>query len=365
MYTVRKLNCNISLFPIESNYIVDSSVESVPSLIPRAEVEEEYLDKEILRIKMLSSVTNFTIVYLGAYYHPNIVTFHNRTLLVSRSHDGPFYERPLFYWLQKINDSFYNISAELKINNSGFLVGAEQLRQIYLPNGNIFYSFTTPIGKWWNTRMMQGEITYDDFTNTISASSSPVFIERPEDNGEKQKNWTPFLYNKTVYYIHTIYPLTIVSSTGSFSPSGAIQAKTLSVDNCASISWEYGKPRGGTPAVLIDDEFYLSFFHSISSPASSYWMGAFTFTKSLPFRLLQISSVPIVHESWYKGIHFDSKFSFIPYPIGFEIEESFSKEKNVLVSMSTQDKIGLIIKFSLNDLMNSLVHVKYKCELPI
>lgn len=64
------------------------------------------------------------------------------------------------------------------------------------------------------------------------------------------------------------------------------------------IRWEFGAPRGGTPALLVNGE-YLAFFHSkkrvfkhgTTSKIGTYFMGAYTFSSEPPFMLLRASRV--------------------------------------------------------------------------
>ena len=81
--------------------------------------------------------------------------------------------------------------------------------------------------------------------------------------------------------------------------------------NSNNFTWLYGELRGGTPAVLINNSFYFSFFHSSNEPKESgddvlktYVMGAYVFCKKPPFKILKISALPIVHNSMYTGFFF-------------------------------------------------------------
>jgi predicted GH43/DUF377 family glycosyl hydrolase len=64
----------------------------------------------------------------------------------------------------------------------------------------------------------------------------------------------------------------------------------------SDLHWPWGQPRGGTPPVLVDGE-YWSFFHScIDDPYHTrrYFMGAYAFSAMPPFRITRMSRTPIM-----------------------------------------------------------------------
>lgn len=116
-----------------------------------------------------------------------------------------------------------------------------------------------------------------------------------------QKNWTPFEWNDRLFMIYTINPHEILS----INP---LSGECLPLFRTFSpIGWSWGELRGGTPAMLIDDE-YLAFFHSsifMSSPASNnvsmyhYYMGAYNFAAEPPFKITKMTTSPIMHKDFH------------------------------------------------------------------
>ena len=110
----------------------------------------------------------------------------------------------------------------------------------------------------------------------------------------------------------------------------------------SGLDWGHGHLRGGTPAVLIDDKYYLSFFHTQTklktSGYNTYFMGAYTFSKQPPFTLLSISRFPIVDKQFYSGTwntrFANRKINYVVFPMHFTVEngnkvrELFSDELN-------------------------------------
>lgn len=125
----------------------------------------------------------------------------------------------------------------------------------------------------------------------------------------RQKNWVPFLYNDTIYFIQRINPMHVLRVDSSVDPTdwanSDLRMKIVSAADIVTIPWNYGEIRGGTNAILIDD-FYLAFFHSrhylpYNGNRITYFMGAYTFSCRPPFTLLSISPQPIIHETLYSG----------------------------------------------------------------
>jgi len=109
-------------------------------------------------------------------------------------------------------------------------------------------------------------------------------------------------------FIQSINPLHVVSvqNNSLLFESNNVNVATVSFKAPVETGWNYGHIHGGTPAQLLQEcDCYLSFFHSkgfLSGNAlSTYFAGAFTFTKDPPFRLLSISPFPIVARSLYQG----------------------------------------------------------------
>lgn len=90
-----------------------------------------------------------------------------------------------------------------------------------------------------------------------------------------QKNWSPFNYNGSIYFVECINPFRVLKSQMSVdgpSPTGntdgmssadnEIEGELVSHSWEVKIDWDYGELRGGTPAKLIGDDEYMMLFHS-------------------------------------------------------------------------------------------------------
>lgn len=113
---------------------------------------------------------------------------------------------------------------------------------------------------------------------------------KPELATGWEKNWVWFNKDDEWHCVYSINPHVVFK----------VDLSGTQVQNWANkpinLPWEYGEPRGGTPPVLIGDE-YLCFFHSAlmwQKPKRRYFMGAYTFNANPPFELLRFTPEPIL-----------------------------------------------------------------------
>ncbi len=174
-----------------------------------------------------------------------------------------------------------------------------------------------------------------------------------ENRNRREKNWTPFDYCGNLLLSYGINPHRILLPNFS-----STYADTL-FSTKQEIKWDYGELRGGTPALLDDDE-YLSFFHSSKlmpskhsngKPVLHYFMGAYTFNKEPPFEVTKISETPIIATGFYEGINYEPYWKpvRVVFPCGFVIDEHY-----VYVAYGRQDHEIWIIKLDKQGLKNSL-----------
>jgi predicted GH43/DUF377 family glycosyl hydrolase len=116
-----------------------------------------------------------------------------------------------------------------------------------------------------------------------------------------EKNWVWFFPNDRPHLIYMTQPHTVVPM-GPF-----LDSKQAYVTNEINPLWTSGMPRGGTPPILVDGE-YWSFFHS-STPwigkKRRYHMGVYAFQSQPPYRITRMSSMPLLsgskQDKWFEG----------------------------------------------------------------
>jgi predicted GH43/DUF377 family glycosyl hydrolase len=183
-----------------------------------------------------------------------------------------------------------------------------------------------------------------------------IHVSNPQETRHPQKNWSPFIYNETILYVQRINPLTIVSTKEDAETSNTY-AYDFSTTSHRNLNWKYGEIRGGTNALLVNKDTYLSFFHSsINLPQNyfkTYFMGAYTFTASPPFKLIAMSPYPIIDERLYTG-PWDGlknrKIDYCVFPMSFYLDDN----DIIVLSFGHNDRDGYIAKIHLTALLKSL-----------
>ncbi len=168
-----------------------------------------------------------------------------------------------------------------------------------------------------------------------------------------EKNWVPFEYEGNLLLAYSLAPHRIMRLLGQGKCETYASTK-------GSIQWDFGELRGGTPAV-IDDNCYISFFHSRSRKTMKtiqsegkklyhFFMGAYTFSLKPPFEITRVSPEPIWGRDFYKdNICPDC---LVVYPGGLIVDEQF-----YWVIYGRKDSQIWVAQLDKKGLLNSLVPV--------
>lgn len=175
-----------------------------------------------------------------------------------------------------------------------------------------------------------------------------------EIDNKQEKNWTPFVYEDTLLLAYSLNPHLILLPSLDGSKKCEMLASTK-----RNIAWNWGVLRGGTNALNIGGK-YLGFFHSVkteqtlqSAGASipHYFMGAYLFDESPPFKVMEISSKPIIGPNFYNGItHNTWKPLRVVFPGGFVFDDKY-----IWVVYGRQDYESWVVKMDREGLLNSLI----------
>lgn len=178
-----------------------------------------------------------------------------------------------------------------------------------------------------------------------------------ENPHRREKNWAPFEYQQQLFLTYSLVPHRILRY---LCGSGACE--TIACTGTEA-TWPWGELRGGTPAVPIDADHYLAFFHSCMDMTSEhskgewslhYFVGAYLFNRNPPFKITKISPEPIVGPGFYHGM------DYIPYwkpvrvvfPGGVLVEGEI-----ILLAYGRQDHEIWIAQLDRQSLIDSLVDV--------
>ena len=186
-----------------------------------------------------------------------------------------------------------------------------------------------------------------------------------------EKNWVPFAYHDKenghqLFYEYYIYPHSLLKLN---NPKAGIIEHLLfpEVATFPSPGWPkiWGSPRGGTPAIPLDDR-YIGLFHSFFTDADDYsWyiMGAYTFEKEPPFRITGISNYPIFYDSIFSTPVQNTAPVTVraSYPAGILYEVRDGRDV-LVVSCGENDCSIKIIVLDKQALINSLKPIKCRKE---
>jgi predicted GH43/DUF377 family glycosyl hydrolase len=204
-------------------------------------------------------------------------------------------------------------------------------------------------------RMLYAEVQFDG--EHFYVEKSEILLHFDGENAMRpEKNWVPFDYQGSLLLGYSQIPHRILRPL-----PGTNTCETMD-STFASIKWNWGVPRGGTPA-LIEGGEYLAFFHSSKNMASvhskgktilHYFMGAYTFSLNPPFQITRISPEPIVGKDFYHGASYKTwKPVQVVFPGGFIQDGQY-----IWIAYGRQDHEVWVVKLDRQRLLDSLVPVK-------
>lgn len=207
-------------------------------------------------------------------------------------------------------------------------------------------------------------------TNKLEIHNIQYILTPCIASNKNQDTWSPFIYEKDIYAIQKL-PFPFITIKFKSDDDNQIQrdintffvSSTLSITQL--INWPYGTIFGGINAIFLPNKnIYLGFFYSYSNilddAAATYFIGAYTFTKDLPFQLVHISKLPIIHKEMYSGyLSDDNNLNYKIYPSSCHLITSInrlheSKEK-IILSGGKNDRYGFLMTLDLDNLFDSLV----------
>lgn len=206
-------------------------------------------------------------------------------------------------------------------------------------------------------RVYVAEIIENEHGFYVAHNECLSFFEG-EDPQRREKNWIPFIFENALHLAYHLYPHRI------FRPLLDASERCETVANSfPSFIWEYGELRGGTPAVKLDEQHYLGFFHSsiyMKTVHSNqmyiphYFIGAYLFSAQPPFEVKYISPEPIVGTNFYHGNSYEPYWHpvCVVFPCGLAIYHN-----DLWISYGRQDHEIWVARLDKEKVLNSLIHV--------
>jgi predicted GH43/DUF377 family glycosyl hydrolase len=177
----------------------------------------------------------------------------------------------------------------------------------------------------------------------------PNDILSSESDG-REKNWIPVVSNNKLYLLYSDNPRTFIHCVDEGNRLNVINYDKLNF----SVTWSYGKVRGGCPPVEYDEDTLIWFFHSSTQWYSTmymigsriYFIGAYLTTKKYPFEIKKISKFPVFfgppsHVS-EKSVHQTN----VAFPCG-----AVTENDEFIISMGINDHYIAHLKVSKNDII--------------
>lgn len=265
---------------------------------------------------------------------------------------------------------------------SNVTIGGQDPRLMPIDDDGFYAVFTNRYTDVHGARVGFAEFRVDQQTNSFQVRRVINEIIYPNDN-ENQKNWMPFYYNPpsstsgksstppNLYFVERINPLQVVMVNISDSIENPLLRQRIphylvSQAPRAYHRYRFGELRGSTNAIDIGDR-YLAIFHSVhrhpSSTYITYWIGAITFSKHPPFRLLSITSEPLMDEVLYTvawhPLYRNRKLDYVLFPTALRLID----QDTLLFSFGWQDINGCSGTINLKRLLAVMDPVIY-CDNP-
>jgi predicted GH43/DUF377 family glycosyl hydrolase len=121
-------------------------------------------------------------------------------------------------------------------------------------------------------------------------------------NDGHEKNWLYFVHDNAPHLVYSANPHVVVRL------NGRLESETKYITDEFNPLWKFGEVRGGSNPILVDG-LYWTFFHS-SLPwinkKRRYYMGAYAFEAKAPFRIVRMTTLPILtgtnQQDWWPGL---------------------------------------------------------------
>jgi predicted GH43/DUF377 family glycosyl hydrolase len=344
---------------------------SIPSLKYADKSMDDIMRVEILKSHALNGKLMRETTYAGDYLNPCIMKWQDRLLLatglswgVVGKHRKAATNTINIRWLNHSAFPFATEEPYLGIHNEveefPSMVLGQDPRIVVLENPDHFeIYYTNQFEKI--ARMGMAEIMVNRTTQNITVIRNYHTIHPTYDWRSPQKNWSPFVFGQEVLLIQSVNPFQVVKTMASKDdPEHRMLAYKESASEAVEVHWPYGELRGGTNAVYLPQKnVYLAILHSAGHAPGNYLktyvMGAYTFSASPPFKLLSISPYPIMPEQFYTGAWYPIKNRQIDYCL-FPLS-LFLEGEAMYVGAGYQDNSGYLLRFDLQEVLNSLVPV--------
>ena len=172
---------------------------------------------------------------------------------------------------------------------------------------------------------------------------------------QTEKNWIPFILppstkEEGIYLIHTLQNFKVLKlDLEDLSNVHLVYESANKIEEISNWEKKWGMARGGSPAVLVDGEYWM-FFHSFYRPKTggidmhNYICGAMVFDGKPPFLPKRMLKDPIVFHGMYTS-KFRRANTYTTYPAGVVYDP---KRDLFLVSIGENDRVMKVLTIPRN-----------------
>jgi predicted GH43/DUF377 family glycosyl hydrolase len=312
-----------------------------------------------------SPVISTKRIVLDGYYdafNPSIIKTDEGYLMVFRYCPNRANDAYTFIGVVKLNESFDPISTpqllDSRFGNTDIPSHSEDARiltigdsiyLVYNDNSEVI----NPTFKDHRRDIFVAELVEENGIYSLLPPSKMIYPTKYADQNW-QKNWVPFDWNGLLLMGYSIQPHEVIFSeqfSGICTQAGV--SKMI-------FDWDYGTLRGGTPALMVGDQ-YMAFFHSSKNIVSDvsngeslrhYFIGAYKFSPEPPFNITKISPEPINDDTFYTDTNFHRR---VVFPGGFVVSGDY-----IYLVYGKNDEEIWVAQIDKNVLEASLITVKSK-----
>lgn len=176
----------------------------------------------------------------------------------------------------------------------------------------------------------------------------------PSYNKRREKNWAPFSYEDELYFVHRMRPHRILR----YDPMSRRVSLLAETDWSVPDSWTgelRGELRLNTNAVWLGDGTYLSTFHTCV-PELRYFNGFYRFDGKPPFRVIEVSPLPVLHPADATGSNARSHCGGVVFPLSLFVDPD---RRAVRLTGGDNDHSVVVIDLELNKILDEMVSVEF------
>jgi len=183
-----------------------------------------------------------------------------------------------------------------------------------------------------------------------------------------EKNWSPFTFNATSFFVYSISPIHRIVATASrtFDEAGNEQGQAMEFvyETHNKVNWDWGELRGGTPAEIVNTDEgpkFITFAHSQKrvhhKAIKTYFFAAYLFEPKPPFRITHISKEPLVPQGNFYNQSATgwawSNLDYIAFPMGMGIVD----QHTLVLSLGLNDRECHVLEVNLTALLADMRRV--------